>query len=484
MLQRLYVKIALGLVAVFILVGASVLWLTGHAMSRYSHAVTQRMNESLAMYVSDEFQLIANGIANTEALQQLAHHAMIINPSIEVYLLDQQGRILAHDLPVGQVLRKRVDLAPVRTFLQADRPLPVLGDDPGSLTGKKVFSAHDVRFNDALEGYIYVVLEGKKRELLEATILQDQVFRLSALALVGCLAFGFISALILFSRYTRRLQKLSRQTERFFSDDVHPRRSMEAPGDELDQLENTVHAMQSRIRQQVNQIQQADSMRRELIANISHDLRTPLTNMLGYIETLLLKQSELNDQQRQHYLTITRNHGQRLGRLVADLFELAKLDSDAVAPQKEPFSIAELIQDVVQDYSIRAEQAGVAINVDGDLDDARVNADIRLIERVIENLLDNALRHTPRGGGIRIRIRRLETGVNIMVSDTGEGISEADMPYIFNRFFHVRDNEDEDLKSTGLGLAIVKRILDLHVSSIKVQSRINEGTTFEFELAR
>ncbi len=248
------------------------------------------------------------------------------------------------------------------------------------------------------------------------------------------------------------------------------------------QLEGAIDAMQQRIVRQMAQIREADDMRRELIANISHDLRTPLTNMLGYIETLLLKQGQLDAQQQSHYLTITRNHGRRLSRLVADLFELAKLDSRAIEPHKEPFSLAELAQDVVQDFSMRAEQQGVSLELSGDMNNTQVNADIHLIERVLENLLDNALRHTPKDGKIRILLQRQQDGVRCSISDTGEGIAEQDIPHVFNRFFHVRDNKQDELTSTGLGLAIVKRILDLHFSRIKVESRLHQGTTFAFEL--
>lgn len=482
MFKRLYVKLALGLVCVFIVLSALVLWFTGNAMDRYSQAVTQRVNDSVAMYVSDELQLIANGIANTDALKQLAHHAMIINPSIEVYLLDLKGKILAHALPADQVLRDQVDLESVTDFLQRSRAMPILGDDPGSLNGRKVFSAHEVRFNNKAEGYIYIVLQGKRHDALEDSILQNQVFQVSALVLLSCLAFGLVSALLLFYRFSRRLQRLARQTEQFFSDNPQREDVLSQEGDELQQLETAIHTMQSRINRQMDHIREADDLRRELVANISHDLRTPLTNMLGYIETLLLKQDELAPEQQRNYLEITRSHGLRLGRLVADLFELAKLDSNAVEPDKEPFSIAELIQDVVQEFAMRAQECGVELRVQGDLDDAGVNADIRLMERVLENLLDNALRHTPQGGRVQIQIARQPTGVKVAVTDTGEGIAQADLPFVFNRFFHVKDTRQASLTSTGLGLAIVKRILDLHLSTINVQSQLHQGTTFEFEL--
>ncbi len=480
MWQRLHVKMALSLVAVFVVVGALLLWLTSAAMNRYSQAVTQRMNAAVAMYVSDELQLIANGIANTAALQALAHDAMIINPSIEVYLLDRDGHVLSHALPPEQVVHVTVDLQPVQAFLRGHASLPLLGDDPGS-DRRKIFSAHEVRFHNRLEGYVYIVLEGRRLEQVTQSIFHDQVFRLSALALVGCLAFGVLAALLIFSRFTRRVERLSQRAEQFRNDTLQTDHSGNR-GDELDRLDSAFTALQQRVQHQMEQIRQADDMRRELIANISHDLRTPLTNMLGYIETLLLKRAQLDEAQQQHYLKITRNHGQRLGRLIADLFELAKLDSNAVQPQRETFSIAELIQDVVQDFAIRAEQKKVTLAVGGDLEDARVCADIHLMERVVENLLDNALRHTPSGGHIDVQIRCGPEAVQVQIRDNGEGIAPQDLPYIFERFFHVRDSQQDSLKSTGLGLAIVKRILDLHRTAIQVTSQLQQGTVFEFEL--
>lgn len=480
--RRLYLQLALRLVAVFLVLGALLLWLSASSMGRYSRAVQQTINAPVARYISEELELITAGRANREGLRQLAHHAMIIHPAIEVYLLDPQGRIISHALEPEAVVRERVDLDPVRAFLARSRPLPILGPDPTGTAGKVVFSAHPVWYQGQPQGYVYVVLEGQRQQRLEQSMLDNQVFRFSALGLAGGLAFAVCCALLLFARFSRRVQKLARRVDQLYRKKLESDGPEPAAGDELERLEEAFNAMQSRIRQQVEEIRQADAMRRNLIANVSHDLRTPLTNMLGYVETLMLKRSSLSASQREEYLAITRQHGLRLNRLVSDLFELAKLDSGGQPLQLETFSIAELVHDVVQEFSLRARHQKVTLTVNGDLEEAWVRADIRLLERVLENLLDNALRHTPAGGEVRLQIQRQADRVLVSVCDTGSGIPKADLPYVFDRFYYARDNGRDSMRSTGLGLAIVKRILDLHASRIAVYSRLRQGSRFEFQL--
>ncbi len=479
--NRLYIKLAISLVVVFIIIGTALLLLTRNAMERYYQEITQRLNASVAMYVTGELELISDGEANPEAVKQLAHHAMIINPAIEVYLLNPEGKVISHALGENQVRDNQVDLKPVQKFLQGQQKLPLVGEDPRNPGKKKIFSASPVNNNGQLEGYVYIVLEGKKRDELANSIYNSQVFRVSAATVIACLLFGLICALLIFSRLSRKLETLTAKADHFYQNDPSAATGYQDK-DEIVRLGHAFDTMQDRINQQINQIKQADEMRRELITNISHDLRTPLTSMQGYIETALLKQEELSPQELKHYLEITRNHGQHLGRLVADLFELTKLDSNVVKPQLETFSIAELIQDIVQGYRLRAQHKNIQLQLKGDMDNACVHADIRLMERVINNLLDNALRHTPKQGEITIELKKKQNGVQVIVSDNGEGIAADDLPHIFDRFFHVRNSEQEDLKSTGLGLAIVKRILDLHLSNITVNSTIQHGTSFSFVL--
>jgi signal transduction histidine kinase len=240
--------------------------------------------------------------------------------------------------------------------------------------------------------------------------------------------------------------------------------------------------MANKIREQFEGLKETDRLRRELVSNVSHDLRTPLASMHGYVETLLLKNDSLSEEERLRYLEITRKHSLRLRRLIGDLFELSKLDSASIKPTLETFSLAELLQDVTQEFESQAENKGIDIDVHAHDGASMVHADIGLMQRVLENLLRNAVRYTPRGGNNSVTLDKKPGCVAVAVADTGCGIAEHELDRIFDRFYRSEQGEEERTNSAGLGLAIVKRILDLHGSRITVNSRVNQGTRFEFDI--
>ena len=189
----------------------------------------------------------------------------------------------------------------------------------------------------------------------------------------------------------------------------------------------------------------------------------------------------LDAEQQCDYLQTALAHSQRLADMVEELFELARLDSCESVVYAEPFSMCELVQDVCQKYLLRAREKSITLDVDLNPDTPPVYGDIGMMQRVLENLLENGLRHTPAGGRIRIGVDVDSGNVVVQVADTGCGIPEEDMPRIFERFYQ-RDKHRSGSDNAGLGLAIVRRILELHGSVIQVSSDLGRGTTFSFRL--
>jgi len=487
MFKSLYSKLALVLLALFCLLGISIVVLTQVAADMYQQEAVQKLNRDLARQIVAQKILIEDHQINRQGLKEIFHMLMVVNPSIEVYLLDPGGDILAYSAPPGKVKRERVDLKPIEKWFEAGTVFPLTGDDPRNPEKKKVFSAARIPEQGPLQGYLYVILGGELFDSVVQKLKGSYIMQLSAGWIAASLLFVLAAGLLLFAYLTRRLRRLA--TVMASPDLDQAAGSLQAitagdrpPRDEIDRLTVTFKQLVDRIQSQVSELKKADSLRRELVTNVSHDLRTPLATLRGYIETLFLKDESLSVDDRKHHLEVAIQHCERLSKLVNELFELAKLDSNEIQVRYEPFNISELVHDVVQKFELSASEKQLSIQIDLDPGLPFVNADIAMIERVIENLLENAVRHTPAGGSIRLSFSPQNSDIAVDVSDTGCGIPREDLPFVFDRFFRREKTRSGKTGYSGLGLAIARRILELHNKSIRVESTPGSGTTFTFLL--
>jgi two-component system, OmpR family, sensor kinase len=494
MFNTLYGKLAAVLFGLFCVIGAVTVALTLYSTRLYFQEVSQKLNRTLAERMVSEQVLMQEGRVNEEALKDIFHQLMVINPSIELYLLDPQGTILTFSAPPGKVKRQRISLGPLERFLSGAEDFPILGDDPRDVTRRKVFSVFPIETLDgSLEGYLYIILGGEEFDSVMQMLEESHILRLSVWTVGAILVLTLLAGLLCLKLLTQRLNALALAMDNFrrgelsaqpdVSSHSDARPSPLSRGDELDKLETTFAQMAELIHQQVHQLKETDQLRRELVANVSHDLRTPVTSLQGYLETLLLKEGTLSAQDRQRYLEIAMVQSKRLGDLIAELFELAKLNSQEMKPRIESFALGELVQDVVQKFRLIIETKQMTLQATLGEDLPFVSADIGLIERVLENLIENALRYTPQGGRITVILNRMGENIMTQVTDTGCGIPPEDLPHVFDRYYQVGKKHQSSDNGAGLGLAITKRILELHGSAIEVQSVVNQGTTFAFHLA-
>jgi signal transduction histidine kinase len=492
MFHTLYSRIAAVLFGLVCLIGYLVYATLLYSAEMYQQELTQKLNAQLAQHIVAEEPLLTEQQVNQSALQSLFHWLMVVNPSIELYLLDPAGELLAFSAPEGHVKRHSVSLAPIKRYLAGNSKYPLLGDDPRGTLRSKVFSAaaipgatHSTNPNADPAGYLYVILEGEAFDSATDMVRGSYILRFATTGLGAGLLLALAAGLTAFALLTRRLRLLS-QIMSGYGKGQHDARNRfpvaDNSRDEIDLLGANFNTMAERIDQQVRTLQQTDAKRREMVANVSHDLRTPLTSLHGYLETLLLKDESLSTEERRQYLEIATNQSARLNELIGELFELAKLDSSETLLNIEPFSLSELVHDIIHKFQLAAEQRNIRIQANFAQNLPFAYGDIGLIQRALDNLIENALRYTPSGGRITLSLQGQSDNIMVKVADTGQGIPKEEIEHIFDRFYRLEKNRTASGQNAGLGLAIVKRIIDLHGSDIHADSQPNQGTTFSFSL--
>jgi signal transduction histidine kinase len=463
-----------------ILIGLAHVFITAYTAQKYYAETTQRLNADVAQHLLLEVKPFVDGKVNEEALHHIMHSMMAVNPMIEVYLLNNEGEILSYVVLDKKVKLKLVSLAPVKEFLKNKGQTFVLGDDPRNPKKNSVFSAVAVEEKGKALGYVYIVLVSEQYENISETVWNSYLLRLGTRFFTFSLIAAFVLGLFILWLLTQNLRKIITVVHQFEKGDLQARIPIKSNG-ELDNLAYTFNKMADTILQNIKELKKVDELRRELIANTSHDLRTPLSVIHGYVETLMMKQGKLSPEEEEKYLNIILKSSEQLNKLVGDLFELSKLEAKQVQLHKQPFLMAELLQDVSSKYTLLAKEKQLNIIAQFESKETLVYADIKMMERVLQNLLINAIKHSTQGGKIILSVAEKNDQIEVSISNTGEGIAEEDIPKIFDRYYKVEKHYGEN-KGTGLGLAIVKNILELHQSLIRVKSKLNEYTTFYFQL--
>lgn len=456
---------------------------------RHEQEVIQRLSLDLAPQIARYPELMEPRGFNPSAVSGLFDKLMAVNPSVEVYLLDAGGRIQSYSAPEGAVKRLQVDLAPVRRLLGGGA-LPIFGDDPRSLDGRKVFSAAPLKAAGRDAGYVYVILQGESRESLAARVNAGSAANamLWSMALVALL--GLVAGLAAFRLITRPLRTLTEAVRGLETQGMSwlPQarpllRQAARSGGEIALLGQSFERLAQRTQEQWQALRNQDQQRRELFANLSHDLRTPLTSLHGYLETLRMKSEVLEPQEQRRYLDIALEQSRKVGRLAQEMFELARLEYGVVKPEMEQFFLTDLLQDVFQKFELAVESKHQRLVADIAPGLPPITADLAMMERVLMNLIDNAVRAAPEGGEITVELQpHAQGGIEVTVRDTGPGISAALQEHLFERPAFTGYAAAQGARSGGFGLMIVHRILQLHESTIRLMSRPGAGAVFRFVL--
>ncbi|CAM1354178.1 MULTISPECIES: sensor histidine kinase [Tenacibaculum] len=483
--NKLILKLGFTFLTLIFIVGIVYISLTFFSVKKFYSETTQRLNANIANHLIEEkfkknSPFLDDGSVNKSLFGDIMHDMMAVNRAIEVYLLNESGEILYsvvldHTNPNKPL--KKISLLPVKKFIQ-NKEQYILGDDPREAGKQKIFSAaHFVKNNK--EGYIYIILASQKFQQICDSLFTDYFFKLctrtTLLTMIFAVFIGWLSIWFL----TKSLRTIIHHVNKFKEGDLCSRIPNPYNSD-LSVLAVTYNNMAQTISHNIKEKESINSFRKELIANVSHDLRTPLTAIRGYIETLKIKEGSIAINDRKEFMDIIEKSACYLSNLVNQLFEYSKLEIKQIEINLEPFYLTNLMLDIKQRYEILAKNKNIKISMIVKTSLPPVMADVKLIERAIQNILDNAIKFTPINGKITIYLSNKQGYVSVKIKDNGPGIYEHDQELIFDR--HMKATLTNKEQGIGLGLAIVKKIMELHKTEITVNSYVNKGSVFEFNL--
>ena len=311
--------------------------------------------------------------------------------------------------------------------------------------------------------------------------LNDHDLTLATILLVFAGGIAVALGMFLSAAITDKIAALSRGAEAIARGQLRTRVDVDGR-DEVAHLARSFNSMASQLEQAERKQQELDSLRRDLIAWIGHDLRTPLTSVRAIVEALADGVVE-DTETRLRYLRTAKREINALSSLIDDLFDMAQMDTGGLKLERSSNAISDLLSDTIESFRAMAEEKRITLSGLAAPGVDPVYIDARQISRVLANLVGNALRHTPAGGRVTLHAYpAAHSTVVVEVSDSGEGIRPEDLPHVFEQFFRGERSRSRATGGSGLGLAIVKAIVEAHSGQIRVESTLGKGTRFVFTL--
>ncbi|MGR5210648.1 histidine kinase dimerization/phospho-acceptor domain-containing protein [Vibrio rotiferianus] len=405
----------------------------------------QSLHKELASHMRDDNPLMIGTNYNPKALKSIFHTLMLIGPDFEIYFLDSQGNITTHAAPEGAEIMGKVDLNPIKRFLN-DESFPILGEDPRNRGEHKVFSVAAIEELGSTVGYLYVVIGSSRHDAIASAQVDTPYIALTGLVLASILGFA-LGAYVLVKRsllnpIERVTNQLQQQAEHDFR--LQPDFTRQVP--ELVSIANSYQLMAKHIQQQFLQLEYQSSHRRQSLLQLSHDLKTPLTSVLGYLETWRLQHPESDP-----LIDVAFRNCEKLSTQLHSLLDTARKEAPMPIYEYRPVDIGVLLAECAETMQDQFARKEVLLKIDV-VSDTQTVGDKGLLERLVLNLLENALRHSPIGYEVHCQAHLSE-----------------DKSRIHFTFVNYIEKEAEG-GSLGIGTKIVQSILMLHHSYLETSA--------------
>ena len=463
--RTLYWRVALGTLALIVVLlaaqAALVLWVVGQA----DRSVLARPPLGLA-------RLIAADLGAALEAEPTAHAERLLRESF--------GRVPQNVFVVftdGAVITNRRFNVPDAILAAARRGLTERDDDAPRAGMRRARRFPALRVGGELKGVVVVVPLGGPIEAALATYGPALLGAGALLLVVGTLGVMFF----VLAPARRRLGSLERAAAALGAGDTSAR-APEGGGDEIAALSAAFNRMAAELEARLDELQRADRVRRQLLADVSHELMTPLTAIRGYLETLAMPTVVRDEATRDRYVRIVTEETLRLEAIVGDLLDLARLEGGGVAMEAADVPVSWLFERVAERHGVVTGRRGITMTATIEPGAEQVRGDGRRLEQALQNLVANAVRHTPDGGRVTVTASRADGGMRLRVEDTGPGIPKEHLPLVFDRFYKIDQARPSGSAGSGLGLSIVKAIVERHGGRVSASTSSTGGARFDVVL--
>ena len=465
--RSLYWRVALGTLALIVVLlaiqAAVVIWIVGQA----DRSVLGRPPAGMARLVAADLGAAIEADPSADPERLLRDAFGRVPQSVFVILTDDR------------VITNRRFTVPPPVLAAARRQLELREDDQPPTRGSRRRARRfpPLRVGGELRGVVAVL---PIRSAFAAAMLTWGPSLLGAGALL--LVVGTLGVLFFILTPTRRrLRSLEKAAAALGAGDTSVR-APEGGGDEIAALAAAFNHMAAELEARLSELQNADRVRRQLLADVSHELMTPLTAIRGYLETLAMPQMVRDEGARDRYLRIVTEESQRLEAIIGDLLDLARLEGGGVEIESTDVPVGWLFDRVRERHGVATATRRIDLQTGIEPGAGRVRADGRRLEQALQNLVANAVRHTPDGGRITVTASPADGGVRLRVEDTGPGIPEEHLALVFDRFYKIDTARAASQCGSGLGLSIVKAIVERHGGRVSAGNGPGGGARFEIVL--
>ncbi len=486
--RSLFGRLVVAQVAYGIVVAVAFAVIAEMTHSRFHLRATQEQARNWAMELLKQYPILGDNSAPRHVREQTLGTIGKSNPGASLYLLDPRGVVLGSSI-ASKNAGAHIDVLVIETLLNDSQALPIQISDPRDPAVERIFSAAVIGGDDeAPQGYLVMLLSGLDSNLFLGAR-ADMLLSESLLLTAGVTVPALATALILLFMIVRPVRRVVTTLSALEQEHLTPAEALSTPESprtsELERLNRQVDALAARLKTLIDRLRQDDRSMRQLFADLSHDLRTPLTLIEGHLETLLTGPTTRSPGVVHRRVNLAITQTRSLARMVDTVFELALLQRPEYRLSMEVFLPGDLLDQVAIKHGIQSHAHGIAIHAIHHSGAVRVLADRHLIERVLDNLVDNALRHAREATRVEIEARALGQQVEFVVRDDGVSTLPASArAKLATDTAQMPSAPDSRAQRSGLGLNIVRRILELHGSQLSVTTGTGPGTAFAFRLGR